>query len=152
MSYPTCGNKSGLLQTIQNSLLALNPTTQQFSSDFSLLALNSRYLLKNVLDKEVITGKFLIQRIISYSWKNLDLKIGSQLPPYWLVNTLSTPYRFYKLRYHIKKQYSGSHKVKWLENRANNTLESQQLNWPSSLNPNHFRCEPGVNGRRPLRG
>ena len=33
-----------------------------------------------------------------------------------------------------------------------NTLESYELNWPSSLNPNHVRCEPGVKGRRPLCG
>lgn len=32
------------------------------------------------------------------------------------------------------------------------TLESYELNWPSSLNPNHVRCEPGLNGRRPLNG
>lgn len=42
----TCGNKSGVLQTIQNNLLALNPTTQYFSSDFfSLLALHEIHLL-----------------------------------------------------------------------------------------------------------
>lgn len=46
LGYSTCGNKSGFLQTMQNNLLAFNPTIQQFSSDFlSLLALHDRTLL-----------------------------------------------------------------------------------------------------------
>lgn len=38
------------------------------------------------------------------------------------------------------------------EKLINQTLESYELRWPSSLKPNHARQEAGVRGRRPLMG
>ncbi len=150
MSNPTCGKKSGFLQTIQNSLLAFNPTTQQFSSDFPLLALHSRSLLKKVLGQEVITGKSIIQSKILYSQKKLEPEEWEPTATILASKHSQHALQINKLRSNIKKQPSGLVVIS-VQNRAENTLESQELNWPSSLNPNHARCEPGVIGRRPLR-